>query len=314
MGRIVYQKITVFCIQKYALGGMFVALVRCIECSKEISDRAVACPNCGCPLKVRSNNFSKSLNSETTETVYYNPPPHSPPPLNYTQFPSISQPPPRHQVQAKKTPGCFLRGFIYLSVIIVVVFVVVCFAIWLESKRDNGDNNNRSTNIADKLKTNTAVTQNDNYISIEDFKGFHQFHTVKIGTSVDNVIVILGQPTSTMTIDILGIESTTKSWLNYNLFGISSTESVTFIDGYATSVASSTDSFSGITLDELNRISTGMNEKEVFAILGVPFIVSTDEIMGVTSTTVMWLNSNGSSGSVIFINGKVTSTLSMDLS
>ena len=28
------------------------ALISCPECGKEISDKAVACPNCGCPIKV----------------------------------------------------------------------------------------------------------------------------------------------------------------------------------------------------------------------------------------------------------------------
>lgn len=27
------------------------ALIKCPECGKEISDKAVSCPNCGCPLK-----------------------------------------------------------------------------------------------------------------------------------------------------------------------------------------------------------------------------------------------------------------------
>lgn len=27
------------------------ALIKCPECGKEISDRAAACPNCGCPIK-----------------------------------------------------------------------------------------------------------------------------------------------------------------------------------------------------------------------------------------------------------------------
>ncbi len=31
------------------------ALIKCPECSKEISDQAMACPGCGCPLSHRSN-------------------------------------------------------------------------------------------------------------------------------------------------------------------------------------------------------------------------------------------------------------------
>lgn len=28
------------------------ALIKCIECGKEFSDRAAACPNCGCPTEI----------------------------------------------------------------------------------------------------------------------------------------------------------------------------------------------------------------------------------------------------------------------
>lgn len=30
------------------------ALIKCPECSKEISDRATSCPHCGCPLDITS--------------------------------------------------------------------------------------------------------------------------------------------------------------------------------------------------------------------------------------------------------------------
>lgn len=28
------------------------ALIKCEDCTKEISDKALSCPNCGCPIKV----------------------------------------------------------------------------------------------------------------------------------------------------------------------------------------------------------------------------------------------------------------------
>ena len=31
------------------------ALVKCYECSKEISDKAISCPNCGAPTNLDSN-------------------------------------------------------------------------------------------------------------------------------------------------------------------------------------------------------------------------------------------------------------------
>lgn len=31
------------------------ALIKCTECGKEVSDKASACPNCGCPIEATSN-------------------------------------------------------------------------------------------------------------------------------------------------------------------------------------------------------------------------------------------------------------------
>ena len=30
------------------------ALIRCLECGRDVSDRAVSCPNCGCPVDASS--------------------------------------------------------------------------------------------------------------------------------------------------------------------------------------------------------------------------------------------------------------------
>jgi hypothetical protein len=31
------------------------ALINCLECNKEISDKAISCPNCGAPIKTEGN-------------------------------------------------------------------------------------------------------------------------------------------------------------------------------------------------------------------------------------------------------------------
>lgn len=39
------------------------ALIKCSECGREISDKAVACPGCGCPVnEISSNNQSETFN------------------------------------------------------------------------------------------------------------------------------------------------------------------------------------------------------------------------------------------------------------
>ena len=44
------------------------ALIKCSECGKEISDKATNCPNCGCPIEketrkvvIKRNNFAAAL-------------------------------------------------------------------------------------------------------------------------------------------------------------------------------------------------------------------------------------------------------------
>lgn len=45
------------------------ALIKCPECGKEISDKAVACIHCGCPLQQGTNTMHTSV-EHTTATVY----------------------------------------------------------------------------------------------------------------------------------------------------------------------------------------------------------------------------------------------------
>ncbi|MCL2190132.1 MAG: hypothetical protein FWC16_15000 [Defluviitaleaceae bacterium] len=156
------------------------------------------------------------------------------------------------------------------------------------------------------------ANENDDVI-FADFIGFHQFTTIKLGTSIDDALVIMGTPSSSMTMNILGVESTTKSWWTINLFRLSTSETVTFTNGYATSVMSTADASSRISANDFNQVSSGMSELEVFEILGAPYSVTVAEFMGMTSTTVAWTNANFTSGTVTFTNGAVSSTMSMGL-
>lgn len=50
------------------------ALIKCSECEKEISDKATSCPNCGCPLnnsQSRSTTFQDGNNKISTQTYSY---------------------------------------------------------------------------------------------------------------------------------------------------------------------------------------------------------------------------------------------------
>ncbi len=39
------------------------ALIKCPECGKEISDKAASCPNCGCPINNQKIEYNKLLGS-----------------------------------------------------------------------------------------------------------------------------------------------------------------------------------------------------------------------------------------------------------
>ena len=43
------------------------ALIKCIDCGKEISDKAVACPHCGCPA------FSQNKNQASENKIFDKP-------------------------------------------------------------------------------------------------------------------------------------------------------------------------------------------------------------------------------------------------
>lgn len=43
------------------------ALIRCPECGKEISDKAASCPNCGCPMRQERNVYLQEEYGEDEE-------------------------------------------------------------------------------------------------------------------------------------------------------------------------------------------------------------------------------------------------------
>lgn len=49
------------------LGGRIVALIQCIECGKEFSDKASSCPNCGCPV-THILQLNREVNTDANNT------------------------------------------------------------------------------------------------------------------------------------------------------------------------------------------------------------------------------------------------------
>ena len=46
------------------------SLIKCSECGKEISDKAAACPNCGCPVTAMKETKESTVSIEDTSVVY----------------------------------------------------------------------------------------------------------------------------------------------------------------------------------------------------------------------------------------------------
>lgn len=51
------------------IGEIEMALIKCIECGKDFSDRAQSCPNCGCPTEVILKEISVSESEKTKEII-----------------------------------------------------------------------------------------------------------------------------------------------------------------------------------------------------------------------------------------------------
>lgn len=46
------------------------ALIKCIECGKEISDKASSCPNCGCPINIIDKKVMIKIDNVTEMQIY----------------------------------------------------------------------------------------------------------------------------------------------------------------------------------------------------------------------------------------------------
>ena len=45
------------------------ALIKCPECKKEISDKAASCPSCGCPIAANSNENNNQTPENKVQTI-----------------------------------------------------------------------------------------------------------------------------------------------------------------------------------------------------------------------------------------------------
>lgn len=146
------------------------------------------------------------------------------------------------------------------------------------------------------------------------FSGFENMISIELGMPIEAVHNMLGTPMSTMTMDLLGDESTTESWMGAFSFGTLPTmTTITFTNGYVTSVMETADASSNVNLADYNTIFVGMTEVEIYELLGMPYSVMVMDFIGTLMITVSWINADFTSITITLADGVVSSVLQMGL-
>lgn len=266
------------------------AMIKCPECGKEISDKATTCPNCGAPIGTTSQG--------------------APAQPDFGQYNGPAQQPPKKK---KKH-----RGLVVLAVIVVLMIIIIAVA-------NSGGNSNSDTKTADSQTSDTTVqtdttaeadastdvnaaatdAETDSEAANEDYVKYQQ---ISMGQSLQDVEGILGtSETVSSSSEIAGTKSEIYSWS----VGVASSVTVTFTNGAVSGkgqIGITAPDAVTIDRDKFNAINTGMTYDEVVAVVGGPGTEdSYTEFMGSTSTSYIWSGSSlGSSASVTFTDGKVS--------
>ena len=100
------------------------ALINCPECGKEISDKAIACPNCGCP--VNNSNITDTQDMSALWTDIVSP---SSPQVNTAQptvMPTynIADTPKSSKKKTHSTLSCIACAFAGISFLLPMILIV----------------------------------------------------------------------------------------------------------------------------------------------------------------------------------------------
>ena len=163
------------------------------------------------------------------------------------------------------------------------------------------------------------------YKNIAGGVNIETFALLRNGMSVDEVQEIIGVTSSSEdTSEMMGITTTIKIWTGDNFESIM----VMFTDGYTTSTtqmylqsvsqtessAILADDIGGLNEETFALLRNGMSISQVKDIVGVPATSeATTEILGISSTMIMWVGDNLNYIAVTFTDGYVTSTSQMGL-
>lgn len=113
------------------------ALIKCPECGKEVSDKAISCPNCGCPIASSDNLKANVAPTETPQAE-----------TTPTETTPTEQP-----KQNKKGKGCGYGCLVAIALYIVIS--AVCVVIGLTNPK--GNKNLKAMNLT--MAQETAMLQ-----------------------------------------------------------------------------------------------------------------------------------------------------------
>lgn len=129
------------------------ALIKCADCGKEVSDRAKTCPNCGCPIECSIPDFSDETTAET-------------------------------HVEKKPINRKKLFLIVGISVAVVLTVCVVLFAISHNKTNNSDDNSNNSddssyssSSVNGYVGNNSNHEEKDNYES--NFYGVNSYSDIQ---------------------------------------------------------------------------------------------------------------------------------------
>jgi len=167
-------------------------------------------------------------------------------------------------------------------------------------------------NISDTIN-NLLDEMNDIFDSIinpsRTMGTFVDFLDFELGKDLEDAILKFGEPFADVSVDVLGVETRTLSWLTIGSWiTLPTTITATFTNSTATSVIETFEFLSDFDVEVALAIENGISEVEAFEMLGVPYSITHIRIpfLG-DSVTVNWIDSQFHSVLIIFVDGLATS-------
>ncbi len=265
------------------------AMIKCPECGKEISDKATTCPNCGAPI----NTAAQEAPAQPDFGQYNGP--------------------------AKKAPKKKKKHIGLIVLVVIVVLIIIIAA--ANSGGSNSDKEAASNQPADTTEQSDAsangsadagkdatTTDGADASTAESSDDYAKYQQIAIGQSLQDVEAILGtSETVSSSSEVAGTKSEVYAWS----VGLASSVTVTFTNGAVSGkgqIGLTAPDAVKINTDKFNAINTGMTYDEVVAAVGGPGSEdSYSEFMGTSMISYIWSGESlGSSASVTFTDGKVS--------